>query len=53
MSLMAALRWILDSSNYGGENGIDTRVVEHLQIALLVLAIPEAHEHCRRSGSSP
>ena len=42
MSLMAALRWILDSSNYGGENGIDTRVVEHLQIALLVLAIASA-----------
>jgi osmoprotectant transport system permease protein len=42
MNLADAVRWILDSSNYGGMNGIDTRVFEHLRISLLVLVIAAA-----------
>jgi osmoprotectant transport system permease protein len=34
-----AIGWILDGAHYGGVNGIDTRIVEHLVISLEVLAV--------------
>lgn len=34
-----AFRWIFDGSHYGGVNGIDTRIVEHLVISGEVLAV--------------
>jgi osmoprotectant transport system permease protein len=34
-----AIAWILDSAHWGGPNGIDTRVLEHVAISLLVVGI--------------
>lgn len=34
-----AIAWILDPSHYGGENGIDTRIVEHLVISFGVVIV--------------
>jgi osmoprotectant transport system permease protein len=34
-----AIRWILDPAHYGGVNGIDTRVVQHLLISLAVVVV--------------
>ena len=40
MNLFAdAIAWILDSAHWGGPNGIDTRVLEHVAISLLVVGI--------------
>ena len=40
MNLFAdAIGWILDSAHWGGPNGIDTRVLEHVAISLLVVGI--------------
>ena len=33
------IQWILDSAHYGGANGIDTRVIEHLIIVLEVVLV--------------
>ncbi|CAN5276970.1 ABC transporter permease [soil metagenome] len=37
--LVEGFRWIFDAAHYGGPNGIDTRVVQHLQISGIVLLI--------------
>jgi osmoprotectant transport system permease protein len=37
--LLEAFAWILDPSHYGGENGIDTRIVEHLLISFGVVLV--------------
>jgi osmoprotectant transport system permease protein len=37
--LIEGFRWIFDPAHYGGPNGIDTRVVQHLQISGIVLLI--------------
>jgi len=34
-----AIAWILDPAHWGGPNGIDTRVLEHVAISLLVVGI--------------
>ncbi|TXN32834.1 ABC transporter permease [Lacisediminihabitans profunda] len=34
-----AIAWILDPRHYGGENGIDTRIVEHLVISFGVVLV--------------
>ena len=40
MNLFAdAIAWILDPAHWGGPNGIDTRVLEHVAISLLVVGI--------------
>ena len=39
---LAAIQWILDPGHYGGANGIDTRVVEHLIISLGVVVVASA-----------
>ena len=36
---LASIQWILDPAHYGGQNGIDTRVVEHLIISLEVVLV--------------
>jgi osmoprotectant transport system permease protein len=36
---LEAFRWVFDGSHYGGVNGIDTRIVEHLVISAEVLAV--------------
>lgn len=43
MNLFAdAIAWLLDPSHYGGSNGIEVRLVEHLWISLVSLAIAAA-----------
>jgi osmoprotectant transport system permease protein len=43
MSLfLEAIGWILDPAHYGGIDGIDTRVAQHLLISLEVLAVSAA-----------
>lgn len=37
--LINGFGWIFDSAHYGGPNGIDTRVLQHLQISGIVLLI--------------
>lgn len=37
--LIDGFGWIFDPAHYGGPNGIDTRVVQHLQISGIVLLI--------------
>lgn len=40
MNLFAdAIAWILDPSHWGGSDGIDTRIIEHIAISLLVVGI--------------
>ena len=40
MNLFAdAIRWILDPAQYGGGNGIETRLLEHLWISFAVVAV--------------
>ncbi|MCU1535061.1 MAG: transporter permease [Glaciihabitans sp.] len=36
---LQGIQWVLDPAHYGGENGIDTRTIQHLLISLWVLAI--------------
>jgi osmoprotectant transport system permease protein len=36
---LASIQWILDPAHYGGQNGIDTRVVEHVIISLEVVLV--------------
>jgi osmoprotectant transport system permease protein len=36
---LASIQWILDPAHYGGPNGIDTRVVEHVIISLEVVLV--------------
>jgi osmoprotectant transport system permease protein len=36
---LASIQWILDPAHYGGANGIDTRLVEHLLISLEVVLV--------------
>ncbi len=40
--ILAAIQWILDPDHWGGPNGIDGRVVEHVVISLGVIAIASA-----------
>ena len=43
MNLFAdAVAWILDPAHWGGPGGIDTRVIEHIAISLLVVGIATA-----------
>jgi osmoprotectant transport system permease protein len=37
--LLEGFRWILDPAHYGGANGIDTRLVEHLAISGFILVV--------------
>jgi len=37
-----AVAWILDPAHWGGPGGIDTRVIEHIAISLLVVGIATA-----------
>lgn len=37
--LIEGFRWILDPAHYGGSNGIDTRIIEHLGISGFVVLI--------------
>jgi osmoprotectant transport system permease protein len=37
--LLEGFRWILDPAHYGGSNGIDTRLVEHLAISGFILVV--------------
>ncbi|HEV7950243.1 MAG TPA: ABC transporter permease [Glaciihabitans sp.] len=37
-----AMAYILDPANWGGVNGLDTRIIEHVFISLIVLAIAVA-----------
>ena len=40
MNLFAdAIAWILDPAHWGGPNGIDSRIIEHIAISLLVVGI--------------
>ena len=40
MNLFAdAIAWIFDSAHWGGPNGIDSRIIEHIAISLLVVGI--------------
>ena len=40
MNLFAdAVAWIFDSAHWGGPNGIDSRIIEHIAISLLVVGI--------------
>ena len=40
MNLLAdAVAWILDPAHWGGPNGIDSRIIEHIAISLLVVGI--------------
>jgi len=34
-----AIAWIFDSAHWGGPNGIDSRIIEHIAISLLVVGI--------------
>jgi osmoprotectant transport system permease protein len=36
---LEAIAWVFDGSHYGGVNGIDTRIAEHLVISAEVLAV--------------
>ncbi len=37
--LIEGFRWVFDPAHYGGRNGIDTRLLEHLAISALVLVL--------------
>jgi osmoprotectant transport system permease protein len=39
MNVSNALRWLTERSHYGGPNGIDSRVVQHLAISFYVLVL--------------
>jgi osmoprotectant transport system permease protein len=39
VNIVRALRWIGNSANYGGANGIDARIWQHVWISLMVLAM--------------
>lgn len=40
--LISAFAFLFDPKNYGGDDGIDTRTIEHILISLLVLVIAAA-----------
>jgi osmoprotectant transport system permease protein len=39
MNLKSAVEWILDRSNYGGSNGIEVRLLQHVLISVTVLLV--------------